>query len=474
MGGGNQGDERFSARLNEADAMFTAVSDAGGVPYAPVALSVLSNDFTDPEIRPYLRERRVRLMPAVRRRIVRDRFSIALPRWVDVPDFEMSDNWMMLPAPGDGSIRAVLDWAATWAAQPFPPDRPPWRSVLLKDVTFEGVPGRLVLLSQQHHAIIDGGGSLALGEKWKELPPIIPHQPMPPLPPPVPFDTSTAFERWKEGWALEGAKAREGLRNTWTRIRWAAAHPRAGARRARELAGAVRRMTKAQGTSTRSPLLRRQSDHLRFDWLTFDLAELKAGGKAVGGTLNHAFMGAVSVGLHRYHHDHGLRVDAVRTAVPINTRTEADGYLGNRVVATMLDMPLRDDAAVAVTECGRVASSHIRDDDVLWVLDRFRALANRLPRRVVVPMTRRTMGGYDLQLSNAMGPTERGTSTTGVETLATCPLPIGPSALTITLATFAGDVSVGVCTDRVAIPDPELLVHHLEEGFKAVIALAAD
>ena len=34
----------------------------------------------------------------------------------------------------------------------------------------------------------------------------------------------------------------------------------------------------------------------------------------------------------------------------------------------------------------------------------------------------------------------------------------------------------GDATDsaRVASPDPELLVHHLEEGVKAIIALAAD
>ena len=62
-------------------------------------------------------------------------------------------------------------------------------------------------------------------------------------------------------------------------------------------------MTAQHGTAPRSPLLRRQSDDLRFDWIGYDVAELKAGAKAVGGTLNDGFMAAVSLGLQGYHRD---------------------------------------------------------------------------------------------------------------------------------------------------------------------------
>ena len=150
---------------------------------------------------------------------------------MEVPGFQPGDNAVMLPPPGDGSMRAILDWAAAWSTQPFPKDRPPWRTVIFKDVTFEGQPGRLVLISQQHHAIIDGSGARQLEERFREAA-VVEGQPLPPLPPPVPYDDSSAFDRWKEGWALEGVKARETLRNTGARLRWAAAHPAAGARRA--------------------------------------------------------------------------------------------------------------------------------------------------------------------------------------------------------------------------------------------------
>jgi hypothetical protein len=233
-------------------------------------------------------------------------------------------------------------------------------------------------------------------------------------------------------------------------------------------------MTRQQGTAGRSPLLRRQSDDLRFDWIGCDMAELKAGARSQGGTLNDAFLAAVSVGLQAYHADHGVPTERLRAAVAVNTRTEDQGYQGNRVTAVVVELPLLDDPATAVVECGRVARSHTQDEDVLWLLDRFRALANRLPRRLTVPITRKTMAGFDLQLSNARGPDERNTFF-GVTTLAQCPFPVGgPSAVTITMATFGGRADLGIVTDRAAIPDPELLVHHLEEGLKAVIALAVD
>jgi diacylglycerol O-acyltransferase / wax synthase len=471
MGGRTPDDERFEARLNEADAMFTVVSDAGGVPYAPVSLNILSKDHADPAIRARFRETRVRLLPAMRRRIVWDRFSTALPRWVEVPGWDITDNILELPPPGDGSMRAILDWTAEWASQPFAPDRPPWRSVLFKDVYHQGEGGRVVIVNQQHHAVIDGGGSTKMNDRWKELRPK-PGE-LPELPPPVPYDTTTAFERWKEGWAQEGAKAREVARNTSARLRWAATHPVAGARRARELAGALRRMQGQQSTSGGSPLLRRRSDELRLDWLEIDGDALRAGAKAVGGTFNDGFLAAMSLALHAYHREHGALAESVRAAMAVNTRTDKQGYQGNRVTGVVMPLPLIDDPATAVKACRELSRSHRDDEDVMWLTDRFRALANRMPRRLVVPMTRRTLSGINVQLSCIHGPQEKPVPMNGVVGMGGCGLPIGaPGALAVTLATSWERADAGIMMDRVAIRDPEVLLRHIEDAFAAVAALA--
>src|SRR5262245_29436457 len=85
----------FSKRLNEADAMFIAVSEAGGVPYAPVTVSVMERRLPD-EVRDHLTTIRLRILPAMSSRIAEDRFSTALPRWVPVPDFDPKDNVLWL------------------------------------------------------------------------------------------------------------------------------------------------------------------------------------------------------------------------------------------------------------------------------------------------------------------------------------------------------------------------------------------
>ena len=458
----------FSKRLNEADAMFIAVSDAGGVPYAPVTIGVSERPL-DPEVRAHLTEIRMRILPAMGSRIAEDPVSTALPRWVPVRDFHPYDNVLFLPPPGDGSMRAVLDWAARWAQQPFPKDKPPWRAVYFEDMTVDGEPGRVVMVSQTHHAVIDGQGGRRLGER------IVQYErdaPLPELPPPLPEDTTTAWDRWKEGWAHEGHKLATGLRNNAARARWAAKHPRAGAKRARELGTAVRRMLSHQGTTGQSSLLRRKSDEMRFDWIEIDFDGLKRGTKSLGGTVNAGFMAALSVGLHQYHLDHGAVASSLRTAMAINTRTDKHGDTGNEVIGVMLPMPLCDDPATAIKLCGEMAREHRADDDVLFVIDRFRAFANRLPKRIVGPMTRRTMSGVDLQISNVAGNPRR-TYFGGVASLKGVALPVGGlSALAITMVSHGGRADVGIVSDKVALPDGDLLVRRIQEGFDAVAALA--
>ena len=462
-------DERFSARLNEVDAMFHTLSEAGEAPYAPMGIVIFERDFDDPTTRPHLQEVRTRLLPALRRRIATDRFSTALPRWVEVPGFDTTDNMLVVPTPGDGSLRAILDWAAEWCVQPFPPGRPPWRSVYFMDVHIEGGDGRVVLLGQQHHAILDGEGGRRLAERYVSF---SPEDPLPALPPPVPLDTSSAWERWREGWALEGAKAQLVARNGWARLRWAAAHPRAAARRTRELVAAARRLAAAQGTQGYSPLLRKRSDKLRFDWIRYDVTDLKAGPRTLGGSLNDGFMAAMSMAMHAYHLDHGHPVERLRTAVAVNRRTQEQEHRGNAVSAVVLDLPVCSDPAAAVKSCGFVARSHLDDRDVLWLIDRSRAIANRLPQRLMGRISQRQMRGFDLQLSNVAGTPVR-TYEGGVEILAACGLPTsGPSALTVILSSGAGVAHVGITTDPAAIPDPEHLVAHIDEAFRAVIGLA--
>ena len=454
-------------RLSDADAMFLTTEVAAGVPFAPVSIAI-SEGGHDAEALAHLREVSARLLPAQRRRIVRDRLSIALPRWVDVPGFDPEESSIRLSAPpGDGSMRAILDWAAEWSRIPMDPERPPWRSV-----TFEGVQldGRTVevTVSQNHHAIIDGQGATRLGQALLQFEP---DGPLPEMPPPVEPDTSTTWARWKEGWALEAAKVAANARKVGRWTRWAAHDPKAGSARARDWAGALRRLKVAQGSRARSPLLVRRSRAVRFDIVDVDWGAFRAGSKAVGASVNDAFMGALSVALHRYHLEHGVRVPALNAAMAINTRREDDPHGGNRVIGVMLPLPLHDDAAIAIKECRELSRSHRDDVDLIRLTDALRAFANRLPTRVAAWGTRRALSGVDLQISNVQGIPVR-YWVAGVESLGGASFATGGPGLSMTLISSRGTAVLGVSTCPEAVRDPEHLAQCLSFGFAEVAALA--
>lgn len=455
-------------RLNDADAMFLAVERAAGVPYAPLSIAISAEPHS-PEAVDRLREVSARLLPAQRRRIVKDPLSIALPRWADVPGFDPEDNTVRLAAPpGDGSMRAILDWAAEWSLRPMDPRKPPWRAVVFENVTVDGVGGRVVTVSQTHHAMIDGQGATRLGKLILQFQP---DGPLPEMPPPLPIDTSTAWEHWKAGWALEGAKARTNAQRAGRWLRWAAADPRAGATRAREWVQAVERMRSHQSRTPNSPLLARTSTATRFDWITIDWPSFKAGCQAAGASINDGFMGALSVGLHQYHLGHGVPVADLRTAMAINTRTDDDPHGGNQVIGVILGLPLHDDIRVAIKECGEVSRDHRDDADVLRVIDGLRCCANRLPQALVAHGTKSTLAGVDLQISNVSGIPVR-YWVAGVESLGGISFPTGGPGLSLVFISSMdrGDLGISSCPD--SIKDPEHLIDRIREGFERVAALA--
>ncbi len=455
-------------RLSEADTNFVLMGDATGAPAAPAIVSVYERQFDDPAVVEHLNEVMARLLPAMRQRIATDRLSTALPRWEDVPGFDANDHIVVLPAPGDGTLEAVLTWAEEWSRLPLPLDRPPWRAVYFEDVTVEGVPGRLVVVSQFHHAVIDGQGGVRLAEHFYQWGP---EGQLPEMPPALPADTSRPFERWRAGWAQEGTKARGLLRNTAGRVRFAIADPKAAAARGRALKAAAERMQAMQGSAPLSPLLRRRSDRNRFDHLAVDLDALRAGARALGGSANDGLMAAVSLALHRWHLDHGVKVPEVRAAMPISTRSAEQDHSGNELVGVLLPLPLLEDATTAVKACQAVSRTFREDDDLLWLLDRFRAAANRAPKPILKHWLGGAMKGIDVSVSNVKGMPVRNW-VAGVEILDTYPFLIGGPAVAATLLSGPERAILGVVTCPEAVPDPEHLMHRFAEGIAEVAALA--
>ncbi len=457
-------------RLSAADATFIHVGEATGQPPAPVGFSIYEGPF-DPGKAEHLQAIQRRMSSRGRQRIVRDRCSFALPRWVDVPDFDPTTLAIEMDPPGDGTLRAVLDFAEEWALRPFPEGFPPWRSVMFHGVLVDGVP-RTVSLGQSHHAMSDGEGGRLRGLQLVQF---SPDDPMPDIPdvPEEPIEHISALARWAEGWGLE-AKALGGVLGRGAkRAARAARRPAATARRARSLVRDGRALKADLGHTPSSPLLTRKSNRLQLDVFEVDLVSLKAGAKAAGGTLNDGMLAAVALGLRWWHADHGVSVDTVRTSMAVNLRAKGDATLGNNMIAVIVPLPLdSDDPTDLVRRCGEASRKHRTEGEGMRLMEVGRAVGTRLPKGVMVRAARKNMSGIDVQLSNAPGlPYPYWVA--GSQALGGGAFPVGTaSGLAVIMSSHGATASFGMITDPAVVTDRDVLIAHLQAGFAAVDALA--
>ena len=85
-------------------------------------------------------------------------------------------------------------------------------------------------------------------------------------------------------------------------------------------------MTTSRGLAA----LRGRSMSWRFSAFDVEFAELRAASKAVGGSLNDAFLAALLGAFRRYHEELGSSVERMPIAVPISLRAAGDAAGGNR------------------------------------------------------------------------------------------------------------------------------------------------
>jgi diacylglycerol O-acyltransferase len=457
-------------RLSDADATFIHVGEATGQPPAPVGFSIYEGPF-DPVKIEHLQAIQRRMSSRGRQRIARDRFSFALPRWVDVADFDPQTQAFEMDPPGDGTLRAVLDWAEEWALQPFPEGLPPWRSRTFHGVLVDGVP-RTVSVQQSHHAMSDGEGGRLRGLQLVQF---SPDDPLPEIPdvPEEPIERLGPLARWAEGWGLE-LKALGGVLGRGARRGASAArHPVATTRRLRAVVRDGKAMKADLGHTPSSPLLTRRSNRLQFDVFDVDLVALKAGAKSVGGTLNDGFLAAIALGLRRWHADHGLELPSVRTSMAVNRRAQGDDSLGNNMIAVIVPLPLdEDDPAELVRRCGEASRKHRTDGEGMRLMEVGRAIGTRLPKGIMVRAARKNMGGIDVQVSNAPGlPYPYWVA--GNQVLGGGAFPVGTlSGLAVIMASHGATATFGMITDPAVVTDRDRLVAHLQTGFAAIDALA--
>jgi WS/DGAT/MGAT family acyltransferase len=405
-----------------------------------------------------------RLLAPLRHKVVEDPLGLASPRWVVDQDFDMGYHLRFVRLPEPGTTQQALDVAQGLAMSPFDRARPLWEAVLVDGL--EG--GRAVYLLKLHHSIADGQGTVQMLDILHSDTPAPGRARSLPVPAPervsgasIALNTLLSAPR-----RLLGETVGIGERIASTALH-ARPHKVVDALRYAESLGRMLGPPPAQG----SILLEQRSLNRRYGILEVALEDLRAAGKACGGTVNDAFVTALVGGMRRYHDHHGIELGELTLALPISLRKEGDPPGSNRFAGARILAPLAElDPRRRMRLIGeRTAAA--RSEPAIGFMDALSPVMSRLPAALVATMTERVTRSIDLQASNVRG-LARTAYIAGARVERMYPFGAAPGpAVMVTLMSYQTICCIAVNVNAAAIPDHELFLECIQAGLDEVVAL---
>jgi diacylglycerol O-acyltransferase len=416
-------------------------------------------DFTESVLHPRYRQR-VAPMPLTGARI-----------WVDDPSFNLHYHVRHLRLPEPGDDRLLKRLAGHVMSLPLDRSRPLWEVWVVEGLE----EGRFAVVTKAHHCMIDGVGSADLMTASMRLDPEAPasrgQRRWLPRPAPGALDLVLGELRRR---ADEGAAALGAARD-------AALHPR---RALSSLGGALEGVREALGASMHrtspTPLNVAIGPHRRFDWLRYELSDVKAVKNRLGGTVNDVVLANVSGALRRFLGQRGEDVEALdfRAMVPVNVRSENEaGKMGNRVTTMAVRLPLDESEPRARLERVVERTRELKESKLAAGMETIEEISDWGLSALFLQLARlaAVTRPFNLVVTNVPGPQVQAY-------LLGSPLervyPLVPlyrnQALGIALFSYAGGLFWGLNADWDALPDLHDLVGHLAVDFEELRKAARD
>jgi diacylglycerol O-acyltransferase len=405
------------------------------------------------------------LVPRLRQRVVDDPLRIGPPTWVIDEGFDLGYHLRRVRVPEPGTFDEALTVAQTLAMSPLDRARPLWEAVLVEGLS----DGRAAYLLKLHHSLTDGQASIQLFELLHSSSP----EPTPDKP------RSTAEIVRADSRARVITRQLSGSAKAVWRTAGRALElsedlvrrPQPTVTSGVRFAGSLARVTGAPPADP-SPLMTKRGLSRRFGAIDLPLASLRAAGKAVGGSVNDAYLASLVGGLRHYHEAHGVEVAELPIAFPVSLRTDDHPMGGNRFAGARIAGPVGvaepRDRIRLIRE--RVLAA--REEPALDFMGFLAPALTRVPAPVLTRMTERMMRATDLQASNIAG-LSRPAYIAGAEILRMYPFaPVPGAAVMVTLVSHNGTCCIGINVDGAAVPDTEVFVACLRAGFDEVLALA--
>ncbi len=307
------------------------------------------------------------------------------PVWVDDDRFNIHYHvrHAALPAPGDD--RQLKRLCARILSQQLDRRRPLWEMWVIEGLEHD----RFALVCKTHHCMVDG---LSGADLLAVLLGVTPNKEFEPGPTWYPNPAPSGLELLRDAtWRrvatpfVLGAAAISALRQP----------ERAMEQLGDALHGVGQALSSALSPAADTPLNRPIGPHRRFDWIGFDIAEVKRVKDHLGGTVNDVVLATVAGAVSRFLEQRGIPLSRqrdldFRAFCPVSVRSsEERGTLGNRVSSIVARLPIAERDPARRLESVRAVTADLKQSkqalgaDVLssvseWTAPTLAALAARL------------------------------------------------------------------------------------------------
>ena len=412
-------------------------------------------------------ERATRSIPSFRMRVSEPPARVATPHWSIDSDFDIARHLRRVASPPPHTAATAIDVARDAATTAFDTSHPLWEFTLVENLDGD----RAALVMKVHHSLTDGIGGMELALQLFDLE-VAPQQPGP-MPDAPAGEAITRHRLVRDSLVHDGERvvdlARlEALAAVPAALR-AARHPLQTAASVAATAQSIVR-TVAPVSETLSPVMTARGLGRGLDMVSLGLDDLKRAAAVAGGSVNDGFIAGLTGGLRLYHERHDATAHDLRVTLPISIRTELDPVEGNHITLQRFTVPVHLMDPADRIRAIRARCRAARDEPAIRHTNAIAGALNLLPPSVIGGMLKHV----DFLASNVPGFTFpvylAGARVAGY-------FPFGPTigaSLNVTLLSYDGTCCIGLTIDDAAVPDSDVLVHCVAEGFEEVLALGGD
>jgi WS/DGAT/MGAT family acyltransferase len=225
-----------------------------------------------------------------------------------------------------------------------------------------------------------------------------------------------------------------------------------------------------------TPLNRAIGPNRRYGLHRARLADLKAAGKAGGGSINDAILAVVSGMLARYFATAGVDLARPPVAlVPVSVRKPGEEG-GNRISTVLVDLPVDEENPLRRVQRINEAMAEIKDSAAVRAGALLVGASGWAPPLVSSTLARAMSGvrAFNLVVSNVPGPQQTFYLNGSPLREAYPVVPLNPSSqgLNVGILSYDGGVCFGLLADRDLDPPVDVAVAQLRESLNELLAVA--